>query len=315
MLVERNSSRSDKLITDYLSRHSASAASKSSSEIPGARQPFTALENLQAALCNLHMAHDMNKSAKTAGSKHIVTAQSGPADGSSMLPDVAEARSNEVHMISDNDTKAQASRLQSHPIECSPTPETACSTSRVQLGSDQPACRLFQCDPAVTLELRANSPSTPLQTDNHSSMSDRTEQSAPTLTCASTLDISASDDCLQRAQPAAAAAAYTPAAMQHTPDHTPSVYFTPYDSSPTYAHHAVLESPPPDGKEHWYSPGTIPDSGGSYAVGAHLTGCAFTPSHSFSRPDSPTLLTCQGSAFSADVLCQENDISSQWLLK
>lgn len=298
------------MITDYLSRHSASAASKSS-QIPGARQPFTALENLQAALSNLHMAHDMNKSAKTAGSKPMGAAHTGPAEGSSMLPYVAEARSNEVQMISGNDTKAQASRLQSHPIECSPTPETACSsyTSRVQLGSDQPACCLFQCDLAGSPSvLHDNSTSTPLQTDNHSSMSDRTEQSASVEQ-----DISASDGCLQRAQ--SAAAAYTPAAMQHTPDHTPSVYFTPYDSSPTYAHHAVLESPPPDGKERWYSPGTIPDMGESYAVRSHQTGCAFTPRHSLSRPDSPTLLTCQGSAFSADILSQENDISSQWLLK
>lgn len=252
----------------------------------------------------------MNKSAKAAGSKPIVTAHGGPAEGSSMLPHVAEARSNEVHMMSGNDTKAQTSRLQSHPIECSPTPETACkSKSRVQLGSDQPACSLVTCDLAgLPSVLHANSPSTPLQTDNHSSMSDRTEQSAPTLTWASTSveqNVSASEYCLQRAQPAAAAS--TPAAMQHTPDHSPSVYFTP--SSPTYAHHTALGSPPPDGKEHWYSPGTILDIGGPYAVRA------FSPSHSLSRPDSPTLLTCQGSAFSADILSQENDISSQWLLK
>lgn len=236
-----------------------------------------------------------------------------------MLPYVAEARSNEVQMISCNDTKAQASRLQSHPIECSPTPETArrSYTSRVHLGSDQPACCLFQCDPAGSPSvLHANSPSTPLQTDNHSGMSDKTEQSAPTLMCASTSveqDVSASDEVLQRAQPAAAA--YTPTAVQHTPDHTPSVYFTPYDSSPTCAHHAALGSPPPDGKEHWYSPGTIADIGESYAVHTHLTGCAFSPNHSLSRPDSPTLLTCQGSAFSADILSQENDVSSQWLWK
>ena len=316
--VERNgSTRSDKLITDYLSRHSASAASKSV-EGHSSRHPLAALENLQAALSNLSVAYDFDKPAENAESKPMAMAHSGPA-GSDALQHAAEATSSEVQVIRSNDIKAQSSRLQSHPIQCSPVPETACCsyTGKVQLDSNHPACCLFQHDPAgSTAPHLTNSPSTPLQTDNHSSILGRTEQSTPLLTSTSTFagqDRSSSDDCLPGALPAAAAS--TPAALQHTPDYTPTVYCTPYDSSPTYAHYTMAESPPANVKERWYTPGTNLDTCDPHGVSTQLTECAFSPSHSLSRPDSPSLLYGQGSAFSADMLGKENDISSQWLTR
>ena len=210
-------------------------------------------------------------------------------------------------------------RLQSHPMPSSPVPETACCsyTSKVQLDSDQPACCLFQHDPAGSTAAHLTmSLLTPLQTDNHSSIFGRTEQSTRTLTSTSTFteqDRLVSDACLPETLPAAAA--NTPAALQYTPDYTPTVYCTPYDSSPTYAHYTTAESPPANVKERWYTPGTNLDTCDSHDVSAHLTANAFSSSHSLSRPDSPSLLYGQGSAFSADILGQENDISSQWLTK
>ena len=316
---ERNgSTRSDKLITDYLSRHSASATK--AVEVHGGRQPLAALENLQAALSNLHVAYDLNKPAKIAGSKPMVSAPSG-AEGTNVPWYSARVTSNGVQVIRSNDMQAQSSGLQSHPIQCCPIPETASrsDTSKVQLDADQSACCLFQHDPAGSTAAHLDtSPSTSLQTDNHSSVSDRTEQSTPALTCSNTSaeqNMLMSDDCLPGAQ--RTAAANTPAAMQHTPDYTPTVYCTPCESSPTYAHCTAFESPPPNGKELWYTPGTNLDSCDSHMhdVSTHLTECAFSSSDSLSRPDSPSLLYGQGCAFSVDILGQENSMSSQWLTK
>ena len=315
----KGSTRSDKLITDYLSRHSASAASKSVEDHSGhsGRQPLAALENLQAALSHLHVAFDSDKPAKNAGSKSMATAHSGPG-GTNGPHYGAGARSNKAQVLRSNGMQGQSSRLQSHPIQCSPIPQTACNSDAriVRMDQDQPACCLFRHDPAdSTAAQLVTSPATPVQTDNHSSSSDRTEQTVPPSTCTSTsaeYDMLTSD-CQPGAQPAAAA--NTPAAMQYTPDHTPTVYCTPYDSSPTYARYTMFESPPSNGKERWYTPGTNPDTCDSYDVATHLTGCAVSPSPSLSRPDSPSLLYGHGSAFSTDVVGQGNDISSEWLTK
>ena len=308
--LERNSStRSDKLITDYLSRHSASAASKSVEDHIG-RQPLAALQNLQAALSNLHVAYDLNKPAKNAGSKLMATAHIGPA-GSNVPQYGAGARSNQTQVIRSNAMQAQSIRPQSHTIHCTPTPETACCSDASKV---QPACCLLQHDPAgFTAAQLANSPSTPLQTDYHSSISDKTKHTVPTLTCIGTSaeqDMSTSDHCQPGAEPAAA---NTPATVQYTPDYTPAVYCTPDDSSPTHAHFATFESPPSNGKECWYTPGTTHDTCDSDDVATDLTECASSPSNFLSRPDSPSLLYGQGSAFSADTLGQGNDVSSQWL--
>lgn len=82
-----------------------------------------------------------------------------------------------------------------------------------------------------------------------------------------------------------------------------------------YAHHTAVESPSPDGDERWYSPGITLETSNLDAQDAaiHTLGCEMSPGHFFSRPDSPSLLYGQGSAFSVDVLGQENDVSSQWL--
>ena len=308
----KSSTRSDKQITDYLSRHSAFASN--SLEDHSGRQPLAALENLQAALSNLHVAYDLNKPAAIAGGRPMASAPSG-AEGTNVPQYGAGITSSGVHVIRSNDMQAQPSRLQSHPIQCSPDPETAsCSDTRKAQLDAQPACRLFQCDPGSIAAHVATSPSTPLQTDNHSNMSDTTEQSMPTLTCISTSATQymlRSDDCVPGAQPAPAG--NTPAAIQYTPDYTPSLYCTPCDLSPTYTQYTAFKSPPTNGKERWYTPGTNVDSCDSHDVSTHQTECALSRSHSLSRPDSPSLLYGQGSAFSADILGQENDISSQWL--
>ena len=313
-MEQSGSTKSDKLISDYLSRHSASAAKESPQGRQSlGRQPLAALENLQAALSNLHVAYDLNKAAKKAESTPVSQC-------------VAEARSDEVRLDVDevqarhsNDTEQQSSRLQSHLILCSPSPETTCTsfTSKVQVASDKPACCLFQHDPAKAPSPDvATSPLTPLQTTTCSRMLDRTEQYAPVLTCTGTSmeqDLLTTASHARKAEPVSAPC--TPAAVQSTAEHSPTVYCTPHGSSPVSAHiHTAIESPSPDDQEQWYTPETIPDNTfNSQEVATHLTECAFSPGHSFSRPDSPSLLYGQGSAFSADVLDQEDNSSSHWL--
>lgn len=304
------STRSDKLISDYLSRHSATKPLQGHA----VRHPLAALENLQAALSDLHVAYDLDKPAKKFDSKPVVAHHSGQAAGGRVYRYAASSRSQEDVLKADEFqsehhlTQQHSPRLEPHPSQCSPVAETACTSgaSGVQITSDETGCCLVQCNPATfpsPMPLHATCYSLP----------DEIEQESSTLNSTTTAQdsISASTPC--RAD--SVTAALTPAALLYTAEHSPSVYCTPHGSSPMFAHHTMVESPSPDGDEGWYSPGMILETCilDAHDPARHPPGCDLSPGRCFSRPDSPSLLYGQGSAFSVDVLGQENDVSSQWL--
>lgn len=298
------STRSDKLITDYLSRHSANTCLKGHA----VRQPLAALENLQAALSDLHVAYELKKPSKKTDSKPVFAHHSRPVAGYGVYQHNADARSREVQAEHSRAfTQRQSIMLQSHPIQCSPLPETASTSraSRVQATAHETECCLVQDKPA------AFPSSAPLQTC--CSLPDTIEQKGSILTSTSMAQDLTSESTPCRAGPVTAA--YIPADLQYTAEHSPTVYCTPHGSSPTFARQTAFESPSPNNSEQWYSPGTILDTSSlsSHDDDTHLTGCKSSADHFLNRPDSPSLLYGRGSVFSVDVLGQENNVSSQWL--
>lgn len=313
----QSSTRSDKLITDYLSRQSASHASRAA-QGQAVRPPLAALENLQEALSELQLAYGMSRPAVTSIRHCRLTFKAGQTADSNVdqgvRPNREQAEMN--HAI----TQERSAMLQSHPIQCSPIPDTHC-VSRVANEhpiSEEPASRLHSLSAAAsTLTGPAACPSTPVQSVCHNTEPDRAEQGSLSVAQSSTKLKDSSAIHMLSVKPAAFAYTSADAPPLTTSEGTPTAYFTPHESASRSANQ--FHSPSPDGTECWYTPSTsegsaFNDDGVSHNIAIQLDH-TLSSGQSISRADSPSLLYGQGSAFSAETLGQGNDLSSQWLIR
>ena len=304
----QDSSASDKLITAYLSRQSG--ANKPSQGF-AARQPLAALENLQEALSELHLAYDLSKSAVMSTSQPLNACNNGQTAGSSTTKFRPSGKRQGLHhRIVDLPAQQQSAMRQSEPNQGYPSSKIHnVPLVGVHIDASDPAGRPCQRDSAEFAAADgAAEPSTPLQPGSRCQAQNRAEQSAQSMT--STCGSSVGMDLLTSAPAVQLPLA---ALTQTNLKDSPTAYLTPHAIDPSPNELAwSCQSPSP---EHWYTPMSTANSA-SNAASNHTAGLAehtSSPGHSIRRADSPSLLYGWGSAFSTDLLGQENEVSSHWL--
>ena len=301
------------MITAYLSRQSGA---NKLTQGGAARQPLAALENLQEALSELHLAYDLSRSAVTPTSRALPTSNSGQTAGSSITKFKPGGKDEmKHHHIAEFSAQQQSAEQQADTIQGHPASQRHdVPLVGVHEGATDPAGRPCQHGSAQSSSADdAAEPTTPLQSGNSYRAQNRAEQSAQSMTSTSSSSaevyLLTSDGASQMP---------VPAATQTFFGTSPTVYCTPHAMHPSLNEQALsFRSPLLDDEEHWYTPMSTEKSALNADIAsshiANLSQHTLTPGDEVSRADSPSLLYGRGSAFSTDMLGQENEVSSHWL--
>lgn len=294
----------DKLITDYLTRHSAPGYA---STRQFGRQPLAAMENLQEALTELQLA---------VGSSRQACALVKPPDTTTTCRSAAKGACHASEAVSSipvtchQDVAPQACMPVS-ATDCAPNASTVASEcqerrmSPIPSGSKAPAAQ--ENDPDADLDNR------PITCGN------------PTAAVHdANLQNDESTGGMQR-DPGTPAGALTPS----TPADSLTPYFTPNNSSlPMYQGLSLSQSSLGDHEEQWYTP---PSAGCSAFSASNIASCeansitntctlgaldtleSVVLDSMLDRAGSPILLYGKGGVFSTDFLQDSNGPQGHWL--
>lgn len=303
----------DKLITDYLTRHSASGSHQSAKRHIG-RQPLAAMENLQEALTDLQLAVESSRpvcaSNKAALLPHSHVLDSSRDYGSQAVAEAGGTIAPTRSVSQEESADLQSHTVQSYPTHCSPALDSKCVSraSTVPSVAHEHECSGATYSHSVPCHNVAAA-SGPL----HEADVDRLAASGAAIASMTT------DQHIDQSRVDMQSDPRTPngnllweaSASGRTP------YFTQQFQS-------IISSPSPHvaGDEQWFTPTGI-DSPGCETNDAegcdksydhdYLIGAAVSPGNTLDRSDSPSLLYGKGSAFNTDVLGEDNGFLGHWL--
>ena len=325
----------DKLISDYLLRHSGANAKPARQST--VRQPLAALENLQEALSDLQIqvAYDLSRSGTAdnqPGNRSFKT--QAATSGSGLLNSrgqTGQPQSKASSPVRVHAAERRAARLQSYPIQCSPIPDIPC-VSRLNDNDDtqHSSCRLFSHASILALPADLAAAAADLLTrmqpvdgrlPKHAEQSDVCTKHGSSF---SVQGVPTGDLVAHQPEPLVQTPAPSAAAPMPACEASPTVYSTPHVAPAIHADQALSDQVLSPGIDtRWYTPmssgsleadtQTATGLQDSWADRQHQQALVNSPMHYPSRADSPSLLYGRGSAFHADTLDVANDLSNQWL--
>ncbi|DBA76187.1 hypothetical protein WJX77_002574 [Trebouxia sp. C0004] len=299
----------DKLITDYLSRHSVPGNASFSKQRLG-RQPLASMENLQEALSGLQLAVKSSRQAYAP----VKSSDNAMADniGKDNRQRAAEAAGQAVSGTHGNqhDTAPQTST--DNPVSLQDK-DCAQQASAVASGFQQQLHQQRAHDPGCSDEAARHDINPDVKLRLMTTMSGSTTATA--TSCNDNIHDAASLHGLQTDPGTPAAGIQVTIADRLTP------YFTPSSLSHRRCHGSCSQPSPPGATEElWYTPNSGDSSAcmdnafcDDFSTQSHPFDTQISPGSTIDRADSPSLLYGKGSAFSKEILEESMGALGQWL--